>query len=441
MFKQIRKKFIAIAMASTAAVLIIIIGAINIANYINVNETLDARLDLIAGNGGTFPDLSQESPDGNSPTDMAPASGDTEFVPDTEMVPPDNGPANGIPNDFDMNHISKESQFDTRYFTVEINQNGEVTTINTGKIASVTTTEASDYALEIYDKGSSKGFIDDYKYLVVSQDDSSLYIFLNCERELRTLRYFIFASVGTSLVGLIIVFLLICIFSGKILKPVSESYEKQKRFITDASHEIKTPLTVIDANTEIIEMTSGENEWTASIKKQVKRLAGLTEHLVFLARMDEEATKLEMADFNLSDALIDTAEPFKNVALSKNKTLELDITDNVTLKGDEKNIRQMTSLLLDNAIKYSSENGFIKLSLKVKGRNRILTFYNTAEGIETGNLDKYFDRFYRPDSSRNSKTGGSGIGLSVVQSIVKAHNGKINAKSTDGSSFIITIIL
>ena len=268
---------------------------------------------------------------------------------------------------------------------------------------------------------------------------------------------------------------MIYFFSGKILKPVSESYEKQKRFITDASHEIKTPLTIIDANTEVIEMMEGENEWTNSTRKQVARLTSLTEKLVFLSRMDEEATKLEMLEFSLSDAILDTAEPFKAVARTKGKKLTIDVTDKILYTGDEKTIRQLVSILLDNAMKYSgcSNASFeksninktnlnkttqtqndcvttinpapeIEISMKPSGRNRIITVWNTVDetaNIKKGRQDMLFERFYRTDTSHNSKTGGFGIGLSAAYAIVKAHKGKITAESKDGRSIKFTIVL
>ena len=164
----------------------------------------------------------------------------------------------------------------------------------------------------------------------------TMYVFLNCQREISTIRTYVLASVGTGALGLVIVFVMIYFFSGKVLKPVSESYEKQKRFITDASHEIKTPLTIIDANTEVIEMMEGENEWTQSTRKQIARLTSLTEKLVFLSRMDEEGTKLEKVSFSLSDAVLDTAEGFRSVAKTKGKQFEINVAEHVEYVGDEK---------------------------------------------------------------------------------------------------------
>lgn len=534
MLKKLRRKFIAIAMLSVSIVLIAIVGTINIANYISTNEALDARLKLIAGNGGTFPDLleqknmgvesnktdsindennkkndektntgtestntdtenankdtfgntANESTNKGTPTLKEPPSGRTDVQP-----PEDMNQADLNENDLKRHGISPESQFDTRYFTVTINSKGDVENIDTSKIASVSSENAAQYAKKLWKSGKKgdgkNGFSESFKYLTVGEGGSTMYIFLSCQRELSTIRTYVLASVGISVFGLAVVFVMIYFFSGKILKPVSESYEKQKRFITDASHEIKTPLTIIDANTEVIEMIEGENEWTSSTRKQVARLTSLTEKLVFLSRMDEEATKLEMLEFSLSDAILDTAEPFKAIARTKGKKLTIDVTDGILYTGDEKTIRQLVSILLDNAMKYSGcssasfEKGNInkknlnktnfnktnlnkttqtqndcvttinpapeiEISLKPSGKNRIITVWNTVDetaNIKKGRQDMLFERFYRTDTSHNSKTGGFGIGLSAAHAIVKAHKGKITAESKDGRSIKFTIIL
>ena len=492
MLKKLRRKFIAIAMLSVSIVLIAIVGTINIANYISTNEVLDARLKLIAGNGGTFPDLLERGSmgeEGNTTDDSTnketstrkePPSDRTDVQPPEDMnqadLKDDNLKENDLKeNDFKENDlkrhgISPESQFDTRYFTVTINSKGEVENIDTSKIASVSSENAAEYAKKLWKSGKKgdgkSGFADNCKYLTVDEDGATMYIFLSCQRELSTIKTYILASVGISVFGLLVVFVMIYFFSGKILKPVSESYEKQKRFITDASHEIKTPLTIIDANTEVIEMMEGENEWTSSTRKQIARLTSLTEKLVFLSRMDEEATKLEMLEFSLSDAILDTAEPFKAVARTKGKKLTIDVTDKILYTGDEKTIRQLVSILLDNAIKYSGYSSVscekatqtqnncvtttgdpaseIELTMRPSGKNRIITVWNTVDdtaNIKKGRQDMLFERFYRTDASRNSKTGGFGIGLSAAYAIVKAHKGKITAESKDGQSIKFTIVL
>lgn len=157
--------------------------------------------------------------------------------------------------------------------------------------------------------------------------------------------------------------------------------------------------------------------------------------------MDEENTRLEMEEFSLSEALLDTIRPFSSVAKAKGKTLTYDIISDINYYGDEKNIRQLISILLDNALKYSNENGEISIKLYTLGKNKIITVWNSVENISSGKHDELFDRFYRLDESRNSQTGGFGIGLSVAYAIVKAHKGTIKAKSDDEKSILFTITL
>ena len=428
MLKKLRRKFIVVAMLSVSVVLFAIVGTINIANYATTNRALEARLQLIADNGGTFPDMAPQKPG-----DVFPGMEETgrPGQPDTEL------------EDLQRHGITQESPFDTRYFTVTLAADGETDSVDVQKIASITSDEAVSYAKQLREKGKTEGFIGDYKYMAVtdSKEGTTMYVFLNCEREISTIQTYIAASMGIGALGLVVVFIMIYFFSGKVLKPVSESYEKQKRFITDASHEIKTPLTIIDANTEVLEMMEGENEWTKSIRKQIARLTSLTEKLVFLSRMDENPDRLEKIEFSLSDAVYDTADAFQAVAKTREKQFETDITDGILYTGDEKSIRQMISLLLDNAMKYSSDHGSIRLTLKTSGKNRILTVWNTVDEIEKGSLNVLFERFYRMDASHNTKTGGFGIGLSVVYAIAAAHKGKISAKSEDGKSIIFTVVL
>ena len=201
---------------------------------------------------------------------------------------------------------------------------------------------------------------------------------------------------------------------------------------------MKTPITIIDADASVLELEVGENEWLADIQKQAKRLADLTNDLVFLSRMEEEDTHFQMIEFPLSDVIVETAQSYEALAISQEKTFTLQVEPLISFCGDEKAFRQLTSLLLDNALKYSSDNGVITLTLKKTDRSIRLSVYNTCAPISQEDLKHLFDRFYRTDKSRNSQTGGHGIGLSVAKAIVTAHKGTISAASADGHSLTIT---
>lgn len=445
MIKSLQKKFITIAMGSITAVLLIIIGGINLLNYMNVNESADARLKILCENKGSFPmDKSNGNSNDRPPENINPATGAPNMNPIENMNPTENMDPMGFNKpDYNKIHhsISAETPFDTRYFTVTLDSNGNVIANNIGRIAAISEDSALAYALEAFSRNKSGGFINQYKYARIQTNSDTMYIFLDCSRDLDAYYTFLKASILISILGLLLVFILVVIFSKIMLRPVAESYEKQKRFITDASHEIKTPLTIIDANTEILEMENGENEWTTSIRNQIRRLTSLTEKLVFLSRMDEEQSTLTMFDFSLSDAVSETVELFTSLATTKNKKITYEVEPNLTLNGNESSIRQLVSLLIDNAVKYTPEDETITLTLRSSGKNKILTVSNPAENLTPGRHDILFERFYRPDESRSSSTGGYGIGLSVAKAIVLAHKGKITAKSDDGKiiQFIVSL--
>lgn len=417
MINKLRRKFIAIAMCSMVLVLGCIVAAMNIMNYWNVNEDADRTLNIISNNGGVFPkDFSdQGNMQGEKPDDLQ-----------KKKLPVE---------------MSPEAPFETRYFTVEIDSTGNVSSVNTGKIAAVSDSDAKTMAENLYSKNKTNGFINNYKYRLIDTQSGKMYIFLDCNQRLQTFYSFLITSVVVSFGGIVLVFLLVLIFSKLAVKPVAESYQKQKRFITDASHEIKTPLTIIDANTEVLNMEYGENEWLKSTSNQVKRLTKFTERLVFLSRMDEEREVLQKTDFSISDAVYEATKPFKAMAKSQNKTLNISVQPNVSYYGDESSIIQLVSLLLENAMKYSDDEGTVSLKFCTNGKNKVLSVKNTVEEIQKGRLDMLFDRFYRTDKSRNSQTGGFGIGLSVAKAIVNAHKGKITAVSADGKSIEITAVL
>lgn len=415
MIRDLRKKFILVAMLSTLVVLTAIMGVVNISNYKEVLDRADEMTALLSQNDGKFPDEPKDD-DGQTPPEK----------------PKD---------DKSKTHFSVETPFETRYFTVTEDEDGEVTDCDLDRIAAVDESTAEEYAESVSRKSASTGFQGIYRYRVTTTDDGVKYVFLDCRREISNFRTVLVTTVSVSLLGLAAVFVLVVIFSRMVFRPVEESIQKQKRFITDASHELKTPLTIIDANTEVLEMESGESQWTKSTRKQIQRLSGLVQQLVTLSRLDEERGLQDIAEFDLSEAVSESVQPYEALAQTKEKNLTLHIESGISYVGDEKSIRQLAGILMDNAVKYSSEKGNITLTLKKKGKKILLEIYNDAEELPQGKLDVLFERFYRLDSSRNSGTGGSGIGLSVAKAIVQAHKGRITAENRTGTGLTITVII
>lgn len=429
MIDRLRKKFIRITMGSVIVVLLILMGAVNISNYCNIDRFPTERLQLLADNGGAFPGFGFPVPEGQ--TDAA------QGAPAGEQTAPETLP-DGQPGFAGHRNLSPETPYETRYFSVLLKEDGSLGTVNTGKIAAVTTEEAVSMARRLAETGRTSGYTGNYKYLAQRSESGTRYIFLDCTRDRTSARTFFRNSVLVSLGGIAAVFALVVILSRRAIRPIAESYDKQKQFITNAGHEIKTPLTIIDSCTEVLELEQGENKWTQGIRGQVRRLSELTGSLVSLARMDEGSQQLPMEEFDLSDAAADVLEPFSLLAEHSGLKLELEIQPGISFRGNEKTLRQLCSILADNAVKYARPGGVISISLKRKGRRVYLVSRNEADGLTKGGMDVIFDRFYRGDISRSSETGGCGIGLSMAQAIVTAHGGRISAVSEDGETLVIT---
>lgn len=425
--KKIRRNFIVIAMLSMFFVLSIIIAALNYINYQKMGKNLDDVTHILEIGNGSFYESPDPSEDDHAPSNPSKPQGEDPKTHNKVPEPPKS--------------ISEETPYQTRYFTVRYDASGTIYATSVGHISAVNATQARAYAAKVYDAAPGTGFIDVYRYRTVKSGDRVLCIFIDAEKELSTYRGSLMTSIAISAAGLFSVFLLLCLFSKLILRPVEESYRKQKQFLTDAGHELKTPLTIIDANTEVLEMKIGSSKWLDSTRNQVIRLTNMVKQFTALAKMEEAQGFLQKARFSLSQALNETVDLFIPVAASTHRTLQVSCAEDLYYVGDEEQFRQLFCLLLDNAIKYSTPDSTIELALNKHGKHLCFTISNECEGITKGPQDILFERFYRSDSSRNSSTGGSGIGLSIAHSIVENHKGSIHAESSDGKSLQIKVLL
>ena len=405
MIRKLRTRLVLASMLSLIAVLGVIMGGLNLMNYQRIVRDSDGVLALLGENGGQFPRI------------------------DDNYKWPERGPR----------YRSRELPFEMRYFSVLLDGDGNVLDTRTDRIAAVGAEAARDYARAVFESGGTKGFQGIYRYLRRDEAEGVRIIFLDCGRLLTQFHSVLGRSVLISAIGLAAVFLLIALLSARIVRPIARSYEKQRRFISDAGHEIRTPITIIDADAEILEMDLGDNEWLSDIRQQTARLAELTNDLIFLSRMEEQE-QATMIEFPLSDVVSETAASFQALALTRGKTFVMDVAPMLSMVGNEKQIGQLVSILLDNAIKYSDEAGEIRLSLKKQNKSIRLAVENTVEAISKEVMDNMFERFYRGDASRNSGTKGNGIGLSIAKAVVEAHRGKITAESADGRKVTITAV-
>lgn len=256
----------------------------------------------------------------------------------------------------------------------------------------------------------------------------------------------IFISVGS--LSLVLLFFISIYFTNKAIKPLEETFKKQKQFIADASHELRTPLTIIKTNVSLLrenemETIHSQKKWINYIDSQAGRMSTLINEMLSLANLDANKKKEEIININLSKMIRDSLLVFEVVIFEKGLILEEDLTDNIFIKGEQNQIKKLISILMDNAIKYTNNNGKITVLL-INERNKAkLIIRNTGEGIEKEHLEKIFERFYRVDDSRDRGTGGYGLGLSIAKAIVEEHKGKIHAESiiNNETSFIIELPL
>ena len=447
MIRKLRMRLILLTMLAVLLVMVILIGGINVSNYRQVVSESDDILELLMRNGGTF----EEHGRGKGPKEgLPPKPGmngdDTQTDIETTII---------VDDDFRSGKRSfmwlredridsPELAYETRYFTVLFDESENAVLVDTGRISAVSESEAVEYAAKALDRKGSSGFIGDYRYLVGEPDENNCHmvIFRDCGIGLQNFRNFRNISIFVSLLCLIGVGILVFLASGRIIRPVAESYEKQKRFITDAGHEIKTPLAIITADAEVLEMEQSESEWISDIKAQTKRLSELTQDLISLSKMEETSTVLEMKDLDLSALLKSQTGSFGAVATASNKTISSNIEDGIHIQGDKKSIESLLSIVLDNAVKYCPENGHIDVSAtRYKKGARIEVTNDTSETLSAEECKNMFERFYRTDASRNSETGGHGIGLSMAKAIVSKHKGRITAASGSEKKLTVTIQL
>lgn len=405
MIRKLRAKLIMVSMLSLLIVLVAIVGGINVINYRGIVDDADSVLALLVQTGGHFPEV---------PADVEWQEAGPRFQ-------------------------SPELTFEARFFSALIGDDGSILSTDISNIAAVDSETVVDYVKQVYHSEKRNGFAGHYRFVLCEEAENTRAIFLDCGRILAGFHVVLFSSVVISLAGLLAVLVLMLLMSKKIIRPISAGYDKQKRFITDAGHEIKTPVTVIEADAELLEMEFGSNEWLDDIRLQTKRLTTLTNDLIELSRM-EEAQTMQTIEFPISDLVLETAASFQALAVARKKRFSLNVQPLLSCRGNEQSIRQLISILLDNAVKYSNEAGNILLELSAQGRALELSVTNSVDAISEQTVNSMFDRFYRGDPSRSSETMGYGVGLSIARAIVNAHRGKITAEA-DGDYLKIKVLL
>ncbi|KAI7282652.1 hypothetical protein KC345_g3348 [Hortaea werneckii] len=413
--RGVGNRFLIINLATISVMMLIAFASIYVINYLNVQSDINMDLHRIA-------DYQQKGPgDANGPR----GSGDGGTMPmdkgpiDNGTQPPDRSISFTIQTDASGTLIDKQSKFtmDDEFYTAALKE-----------------------ALSI-GKDIGRFTLDDSKWIFTVKHTSAgeLIVFLDITAQQKILTNLIYIFTVVGLLMLIILYFTSRFFANRSIAPVREAFDKQKQFIADASHELKTPLTIINTNADVLLSNSDDTirnqaKWLQYIKSETERMTRLTNDLLYLTEMDDSRTGMIHSKFNMSDAVENIILTMEAVIFEKNISFGYDIQPELTVIGNSEQIKQVVMILLDNAVKYTNPKGAVHISLKKQNNDVLLSVSNTGEGIAAEHLTRIFDRFYRTDSSRARKQGGYGLGLAIAKSIVDQHKGKIYAKSVAGES-------
>ena len=399
MIKKLQRRFIRIAMVALAVAMVLVVLVVNAANWISVRKELMDTLSFLPDSGGPW---------------------DRE-----ELL----GRMAG------KNQHTRNLLNESKWFSVSFDANGKQRFLNLMNMADPDEETALALAAQALQKGGDSGFLQDHLYQIrPGVHGESTVVLLDCETKLTAVRNLALISALACLGGIALALLLVVLASRKAIQPTIRTMEQQKQFITNASHELKTPLTVISTNMDLLQMEQPDSQWVKSTQKQTAQMRHLVDELVYLSRMEEENAPLAMEAFSLAQLLEETAEPFIAMAEYQGKTMAVDAQGDLALRGDRASIQRLLSTLLDNAVKYAPAEGGILVRARAEGRHLLLTVANdVARPLTQEQCRQLFDRFYRADPSRNKgKQSGFGIGLAIAAAIVEKHGGSISAAMEGG---------
>ena len=400
MIRKLRRRFIRIALIALTAAMVLVAGVVNAANWVSVRRELTETLNFLSGIGG----------------------------------PPDREDMGGRMTG--KNRHARNLVGESRWFAVTLEEDGTPRSYDLINMPDMTEDTAAALAARArLSVTGGSAFEQDYLYTVKADPRGGrVVIFLDCETRLTAVRTLALISLTACVGGFLLAWLFVTLASRKAIEPTIRNMEQQKQFITNASHELKTPLTVISTNMELMEMERPGSQWVRSTQRQTAQMRHLVDEMVYLSRMEEENAPLQMETVMIAPLLRETADPFLAMAEYQGKTMTLEAEDGLAVRGDRASLERLLSTLLDNAVKYASGDGNIIVRARAEGRHAVLTVANDVpEPLTQEQCRQLFDRFYRADPSRNKdKQGGFGIGLAIAAAIVEKHGGSITAGMEDG---------
>ncbi len=394
MIYNLRRKMIWICCTCVIVVFALIFGAIYILGNRQLNDSMDMMTDRISEGNGVFRPFTKENP---RTTRM-------DRYPD---------------------FFTEETPFSTRFFTVWVAQDSKIIGANLESVSSVSKEAAYEYAREVINDGDTRGWQGNYRYKVFSAIRGTGIVFVDGSMNRSMTRTLMWTAAAVLLGCTLVISIVIIVVSKRVVRPIAQSYEKQKQFITDANHELKTPLTLILTNLDIVESELGHSEWLDDIRAEGQRMSALVAQLTALSRLDEDTPQMPTTEFSFSDVCSDTVSEFAPLIDRKGLKLTAYIQPELSARGDEGAIRRLVTILIDNAVKYCDAGGDITLSASSKWLTE-LRVENSCAGVDNIELSRLFDRFYREDKARTS-SNSFGIGLSLAKSIAEKHHGEIKA--------------
>lgn len=393
MIYRLQKRMILICGGSVILVFTLLFLLICAASFNQLNTAIDGFIDSIADNGGRLPEADLE--------------------------------AENLQNMGPQVLFREKARFDIRFFFAYFDESGNLLSVDTKEDSEVTQKEAESYSRHVFRETEGRGWKSGYRYRQYRTDSGWTILFAEGSMN-KSMTQMQLLAIGAVIAGAVaVVFLMIILLSRRAVKPAAQAYERQKQFITDANHELKTPLTLIMTNLDIVEAELGRSEWIDDIRSEGERMSDLINQLILLTRMDENLPGKNYTHFNLSSTMSEIFSGFQMLAEENGKKFYAKIDPEIPYYGDEEEICRLLGILFENAVKYCDPQGVITVSLSGK-RHPQIRVENTCQGAEDLELDRLFDRFYRGDKAR-SFTGGFGIGLSIARSIVRNHRGEISA--------------
>ena len=403
MTKTLKRRFIIFTMTAVSCLLLFIVLAINGLNWMMLDRQSDMILETLVDADGIFQKM-----DFNRPPHFA-------------------------------RPLNMDRMRSSRFFIVSSDAFGNIMDINIEQISSIDSKSAKNYALKVLKTDKEYGRVDRYKYAVKKMGSNIIIFFMDTSEQSESFYMVLFASTAIALLCWMILLIIVILLSGKVIRPVLVGMEKQKQFITNAGHEMKTPLAIIQSNNDTMALIHGENKYNVHIRNQTKRLNVLMSNLLTLAKLDEEIP-LPRENVHISDVTKELLPVYAEEAQGKNIHFQVQIEQDIVIQINKESYRQLLTIILDNALKYTPDYGKIQLLLIQNGKQVQIVEENTCDSSLESDPERLFERFYRGDMARTQgkENSGYGIGLSAARAICENFNGTLKAEYPSSDSIRFT---